>query len=422
VTTARALDPKHFALGERFPEAVHAPDSVEALGALVRDCNARQRAIVFFGGGTLQGLGHVPERYDVAIRVGRINRVLEYDHRDLTIAVEAGCTLAALGRALAAHGQFLPLDAPRSSQATVGGTLAGGWLGPRRSAYGSPRDFVIGTSVVLADGSVAKAGGMVVKNVTGYDLSKLYLGSLGTLGALVRVNFKTLPIPQTRRLAFAPLPEGTRGRALKHVAALSIEPAAALAVSGFSKEIDGTEGPDGRVIVLLEGSPRSVESATRELRSALGSAGVPETRLVDSDVEVAFERIVDAYVASLGARSATYRSGGLPGDATPRSDAFVRVAQSCKLKLETIEDIRSGDVIARLSTATTRDLEERLVSFDAERRTALAGARVLAAPQAVRARLDAWGALPASLATMRALKAQFDPNCTLAPGRYVGRI
>ena len=422
MTAARALDPKNFALGERLPETVHAPDNVDALAALVRDCNARQRAIVFFGGGTLQGLGHAPERYDVAIRLGRIDRVLEYDHRDLTIAVEAGCTLAALQRTLAAHGQFLPLDAPRSSQATVGGTLASGWLGPRRTAYGSARDFVIGTSVVLADGSVAKAGGMVVKNVTGYDLSKLYIGSLGTLGALVRANFKTLPLPQTRRLAYAPLPEGTRARAVKHLAGLSIEPAAALAVSGFSKEIDGSDGADGRVIVLLEGSQRLVESATRELRSALGSAGVPETRLADNDVEVAFERIVDAYVSSLGARSATYRSGGLPTGATPRLDAFVRLSHSCKLKLETIEDLRSGDVIARLSTAIARDLEERLVSFDGERRTVLAEARVVAAPQLLRGRLDAWGALPASLPTMRALKARFDPNFTLAPGRYVGRI
>jgi glycolate oxidase FAD binding subunit len=419
MTVAQGLDPRSFAIGAHVPRAAYAPDSVAALAALLRSCDADGRAIVFFGGGTLQALGHPPARYDVAISLTRLARVLEHEHRDLTVAVEAGITVAALDATLAAQGRYVPLDAPRAAQATVGGTLASGWLGPRRAAHGRARDLVIGTTLVLADGTIAKAGGMVVKNVSGYDLSKLYVGSLGTLGAIVRANFKTLPLPAARRVAIATLPEGTRARAIANIAALAIEPVAALAIAGFAGEIDGRDGLEGRLLMLFEGSPRTIERATRELRSALGAAGVPETRLIDRDAGAAFERVVDAYVAPCGAASVTYRSPGLPGDTGPRLDAFARVARFCELDVETLEDVRTGDVIARLSTAGA-DFPARIAAFDAERRTALATARVIAASSALDARLDAWGAPPSNLAAMQAVKRRFDPKGTLAPGRYVG--
>jgi glycolate oxidase FAD binding subunit len=404
------------------PSEIQRPASFGALAEMLRACDRSGRAAVLFGGRTMQGIGHVPERYDVAVDCTALDRILEHDPRDLTISVEAGCRVSALSTALAASGQFVPLDAPRSNAATVGGTLAAGWLGPRRAVYGKPRDFVIGTTAVLADGTIASAGGMVVKNVTGYDLSKLYVGSLGTLAAIGRVNFKTLPLPAARRLALAPLPEHTRERAVCRLRTLEIEPTAALIVRGFAKTIDGEDGTDGRLFVLYEGSERTIDAATRELRSAIGAAGVPATHLIDREATAVFERALDAYVEPLGSRSMTYRSFGRLSDAGPRLDAFVRVARSCKLAVETIEDLRTGDVVARVSARTVADFESRAFVFDAERRTALASARVVAAPQALRERLDAWGEPPAALQAMRALKARFDPRGTLAPGRFVGKI
>jgi glycolate oxidase FAD binding subunit len=420
------VDATAFALDGLVPADAFAPRSVDALATLVRTANDDGRAVVPFGGGTLQGLGALPRRYDVAVSLGRLDRVVAYEFQDLTIAVEAGCTLARLQATLAAHGQFVPLDAPHPDRATVGGTLAAGWLGPRRSAYARPRDLVIGTTVVLADGTVARAGGMVVKNSTGYDLSKLYVGSLGTLGVLVRANLKTLPLPAARRVAVAALPERSRAHATANVAALGIEPTAAVAVEGFANEIDGRDGIDGRLFLLYEGSGALVDRATRELRSALGAAGVPETRLIDGGADAAFARLVDAYVAPLGSRSATYRSGGDPADAHARRAAFARLARAHELACETIEDLRSGDLFVRMSSPMTADFAERVAAFDAERATAaggaLATARVVAAPNGVRARLDAWGAPPPALDAMRALKSHFDPHGTLAPGRFVGGL
>ena len=411
-----------YALSGRAPEITYAPRTIEELAADLRACDERGAAVVFFGGNTLQALGNVPARYDAAIDMRALDAIVEFEPRDLTISVEAGMTVATLERTLAEHGQFVPLDVPRASNGTVGGALATGWLGPRRETYGRARDYVIGTTVVLADGTIAKSGGMVVKNVTGYALSKLYIGSLGTLGAIARANFKTRPLPESRRIAIASLPERTRVRAVANLAALDDEPAAAVVVRGFPNEIDGRDGFEGRLLILFEGSARAVDRATRDVRSALGSAGVPETRLVDREVSATFAHVIDAYVASLGARSATYCSYGFPDDVDARRDAFARAALAHDLALETIEDVRSGDVVARVSAQLTGEFLDRCAAFDADRRAALSRTRVYAAPGAARAHLEGWSDEPSALAKMRDVKARFDPRATLAPGRFVGGI
>jgi glycolate oxidase FAD binding subunit len=411
-----------FALAGRLPENVFVPQGIDELAALLRECDDAGRAVVVFGGNTLQSLGNAPARYDVAIDMRALAAVVEYEPRDFTISVEAGITVAALERELAERGQFVPLDAPRPSLATVGGTLASGWLGPRRARYGRSRDYAIGATAVLPDGTVAKSGGMVVKNVTGYDVAKLYIGSLGTLGTIAKANLKTLPVPEVRRIAIAALPERTRARAIANIAALGEEPAAALVVRGFANEIDGRDSIEGRMILLFEGTARAVERATREVRSALGAAGVPETRLVDREAPSTFAHVIDAYVALLGARSATYGNYGLPADLATRRELLAASAHRNELILETIEDLCNGDLVARVSTNMTSEFGVHIGDFEAYRRDALPRTRVLAAPGGVRELLEGWSDVPSSLDTMRALKARFDPRGTLSPGRFVGGI
>jgi glycolate oxidase FAD binding subunit len=422
VAVAAAPDPGLYALGGRAPRTIVTPASVDALSKVLRECDAKGESVVFFGGGTLQGIGHAPTRYDVAISLAKLSKVIAYEHRDLTIAVQAGMNVATFEAKLAAKGQFVPLDAPFAARSTVGGVLAAGWLGPRRATYGRPRDFVIGSAVVLADGTQAHAGAMVVKNSTGYDMSRLYIGSLGTLGAIVRANFKTLPLPAARRAAIATLPERTRRRAIDHVATLSIEPAAALLVRGFASEIGGRDGLDGRLLLFYEGSAGTIDKATRELRSALGAAGVPETTILDREAGVTFTRLLDAYLSSPGERGAIYRSFGLPDDLTVRAEDVAALARSHNLHVETIEDLRNGDLIARVSSETSDEFAQSAIVFDDALHAAISGAQVLCAPDELRERLAMWGSEPAGLARMRALKERFDPNGTLAPGRFVGGI
>lgn len=399
---AKRIATAAYALGALAPGRVVEPGDAAETAAVLRAAGDAGEAVVAFGGGTLQSAANAPSRYDVALSTKRLNVLHEYDSRELTAGAGGGMTLAELNALLARNGQFLPLDAPFAARATIGGTLAAGWAGPRRGAYGRPRDLLIGATVALADGTLAKTGGMVVKNVTGYDMGKLYVGSCGTLGVIVRANFKVLPAPAVRRLAIAPFDPELRERAAAHASALSVEPVALLIVDGFA-EIGFPGRP--RLFALLEGSDQVVERATRELRSSLGAAGIAETRLLDGDPAAdAFSAILDAYATTAADTSVTFVARGLPGEAVARAQR-VRGALG---RVETIADLRTGDVVVRARSG-----------FDALR-AELGSAMVLAAgPAAV---VDAWGDVPATLATMRALKAQFDPRGVLAPGRFVGGI
>ncbi len=412
-----------LALGDRTPRSVDEPGDMESVAALLKAATDRGEAAVIVGGGTLQGIGNAPVRYDRAIVMRHLDRIATYDPRDLTIGIQAGMTIAALTARLAEERQFIPFDVPRPHEATVGGTLAAGWAGPRRAAYGGLRDLVIGSTAALADGTLASAGGMVVKNVSGYDMSKLYVGSLGTLGAIVRANFKTLPRPAVRRLAIAPLPPDAEERAVAAIASLAVEPVAALVLRGFIGDTPRVHDEDVRLVVLFEGSAAIVDRATRELRSHLGAAGIAETRLHDGAVaERDFQAVIDATIDALAGRSITYRARGIPSTAWARMDTAYAHVERLGLGADAIADVRTGDVYLRVSGATRERLESRLTDADDAIRRVLPRAILLAGDASLRARLDAWGPPPSTIATMRALKARFDPTATLAPGRYVGGI
>ena len=284
------------------------------------------------------------------------------------------------------------------------------------------RDYLIGSTVVLADGTIARAGGMVVKNVAGYDMSRFYVGSFGTLGVLVQANFKTIPLPPHARCFLAPLPERTRDRAATQLAALSIRPSAAFVVRGFENAVDGEAGDEGRIFALIEGSDALLERATLEIRSALGRAGVPETRVIDAGARASFERVVDAYVACLGERSVTYGITALGSGAERGALDVEALALQHGLSAESIVDIMNGDAVVRVSDGDPLALGAKIETFDDALHQMHPRARVFASKHAHRTSLRVWGEPPAALAQMKALKARFDPHRTLNPGRFIGGI
>lgn len=398
------------------------PKTISDVQAAVREANERGEALLIEGGKTLAGMGRAPDRKTTTLSTTGLRKINAYEHADLTVSVQAGLTVRALRATLAEHAQFVPIDVPRAHEATVGGSLAAAWLGPRRHLFGRPRDYIIGSSIVLADGTLAAAGGMVVKNVAGYDMSRLYVGSFGTLGVLVCANFKTLPMPAAARAFIARLPEDTRLRAMSQIQDLKIVPSAAIWVHGFKKSIDGEEGHDGRIFILLEGSNAVLERATRDLRSALGRAGVPETTIIDAGAREAFDRVLDAFVANVAERSVTYRLLGPADEIDTGVRGGYRTARRHELTAESIVDILNGDVFLRISGKDAHAFSERIEAFDDALHALFPKALIVSGNSPMRASLNVWGELPSGIERMRALKRRFDPRRTLNPGRFIGSI
>jgi glycolate oxidase FAD binding subunit len=196
---ANPADRESYAIDGFIPAAVARPSTTEEAAEIVRFAIKDKLAVVPVGARTKLSIGATPARYDIALDMSAMSEISHYDPADLTVSVGGGMPLAKLNATLREHNQFLPMLVPFYSQATVAGTIASGIDSPLRQAYGTARDFLLGAEFIDGTGALVKSGGRVVKNVTGYDLHKLLIGSLGTLGVITRLNFRTFPALITPR-------------------------------------------------------------------------------------------------------------------------------------------------------------------------------------------------------------------------------
>jgi glycolate oxidase FAD binding subunit len=380
-----------FAVDGLTPSSVVEPSSIDELAAALRDANARGAAVIPWGAGRHMSIGNVPARYDVALRTTKLDRVIEYEPADMTVTVEAGMTMGALQSLLAEHGQFLPIDAPAGP--TVGGVLAAGVSGPSRHAYGLPRDWLIGCRIVLADGTIVKGGGRVVKNVAGYDIPKLVVGSLGTLGVIAEATFKLAPVPVAQETLLV------RCETLEEAAQLAFatdERSLALRAVAIKHAASETT-----VAFWLSGTSAAVERTRREIETLCR-----HVRISDASVEATFRSPQQSDT------NVTIQASLLPSDISALCE---------RLAPHTVDLIAyptTGMVIARANAADAAAFVE-----DTRRYVSANGGSLVAtsAPLAVKQRVDVWGEVD-GLAIMRALKQQFDPKNTLNPGRYVGGL
>ncbi len=275
----RTSDLSAFEIDGMVPDAAVEPATIGELQAVLSEAHSSKVTVIPIGGGTHRGAGNVPTSYDVALSLARLNRVLAYEPADLTVTVEPGLRLADLQATLGARGQFLPLDPPCDAGATVGGVLAVNASGPLRHAFGTARDWVIGMRVVHADGSSSKSGGRVVKNVTGYDMHKLHIGALGTLGVIAEVTLKVAPLPPAESTVVITCRSAAHASDLvlaAHDAGLALycaellSPPASQAVLGRSAWC---------VVARVAGAKAAVDRSLREINGASSSTGASvETR------------------------------------------------------------------------------------------------------------------------------------------------
>jgi glycolate oxidase FAD binding subunit len=414
LTGAKATE---FAIAGQSPRVVLFPGSLDALCEVMAAAHAGELAVAPYGGGTQMGIGAPPTRLDAVMATRRLNRLIDYQPDDMTVTVEAGMTMTALQRTLAERGQFLPLDPPLPDRATAGGTVAADVSGPWRAAFGAARDWLIGVRVVCADGQVVKGGGRVVKNVAGYDLCKLYTGSLGTLGILYELTFKVMPLPEQAAMVALPL---TLDQVEPLLAAIMDSDLSPTALELFAAAADrtGTAPESGAaLLVRFDGPAEATEWQLAELNRMAAGIDTPHgSRITDHD----WTRVRNW---SAGPWSWVGMAGALSSDVTDLMQAGQRLAEATGVPLELAARAATGVVFygARelRDPVAARDLTDRLRAEV----TARGGTLVLlhATPE-LRDGLDPWGPIGPSLRLMQGIKAELDPGNILNPGRFVGGI
>ncbi len=373
------------------------PETIESAAAELAAAGAAGETLRLRGGGTKLGWG-IPAPAERELSTERLDGLLEHNTGDLTAIVQAGMPLDRLARELADAGQMLALDPPvehDGGRATLGGVLATADSGPLAHRYGRPRDLVLGLTVALADGTIARAGGKVIKNVAGYDLGKLFCGSFGTLGLILDVSVRLHPRPARRATAVGAASDpDTLGRAARRLAASPLE-LEALDVAW--------RGGRGGVLAACAGAdPRRRATRAAELLRAEGMEAVD---VVEDDRALwARQRAGQRSAKAAIARVATTPSA-LPAVLRATDEAGGTLVGRATLGLSWIELEPEG--VARLRGSVAATLPEAAVVL-------------LDAPAELRG--EAWGPPGGSLALMRAIKARFDPARTCNPGVFVGGI
>ncbi len=393
-----AEDGNHVVDG-KTPALCASPSSSAELAAVLACANEHDAAIIPWGAGCGMLLGNVPERYDLALSTARLDRVIEYEPADFVITVEAGMTLATLQSLISEHGQFLPIEG--SPQATIGGLLAVGHGGPSQYAYGQPRDWLLGCRIALVDGTVVHTGGRVVKNVAGYDLSRMMVGSLGTLGVIVEATLKVAPRPAREETLLS-----------THADMIG----ACDAIRAFAKRglaLRATCALQNKAAYWLSGPASAVERTRRELDEAANG----KMERMDAEASEEFWNALTEYDSpDLEVRASVPSS-----KASAALRQFRALGQDLDIELEPVVYPTVGILIARLSEG---EVDAYANFVDRARRAAVdvGGSLVVTRASAdLKPRLDVWGETRA-LPLMRSLKQEFDPNSVLNPGRYVGSI
>lgn len=188
-----------YAIDSIIPESLVVPRSFDQVAEVMKLASSENLKVFSWGGGTSMGFGLPPEHYDLAINLQKLDRVIEFVPDDLTCSAQSGITLYELNHILSEKDLFIPLDPPLSKNATIGGIAASNISGPLRLQYGNVKDQILGMEIISSNGTVVKSGGKVVKNVAGYDVHKLFIGSIGTLGIIDQINFKLRPIPAMKK-------------------------------------------------------------------------------------------------------------------------------------------------------------------------------------------------------------------------------
>jgi glycolate oxidase FAD binding subunit len=420
------------------PAAVVSPGSPEEVAAVLRLANERELIVAPAGGLTKQQIGGVPERVDILLSTRRMNKIEQYDPGDLTISVGAGMNFEQMQNELTQHHQWVPCDAAMLDTATVGGLMATGAAGPLKSTFGHMRDFCIGVQFATADGKVAKGGGMVVKNVAGYDLMKLMTGSYGSLAVITRVNFKVFPRPRQTRTFLCPF--GSLEEALRFRTRIFQSPLTPLCLEVLSPrapEYLSDPGPvhdpddyapstpislpalEWQIVLRAAGSDNVLGRYARELGGAV-------TRTLEGAEEEKLWKHISHFEQSVLARHRNamviYTHLAIQG-VGPALQALERAAPDYNLIPAAVGRAATGNlVLTFIPLAVDPPSAMQYANCVSAFRGMLppgSSAEVAQCPKEAKPHFDVWGTTPTNVEMMRAVKRAIDPKNILNRGRFI---
>ncbi len=416
-------------MDEVAPANVLTPTSPVGLSQALNDCSRDGLPVSPVGGRTRVAIGGPLARYDVALDMTGLAGLVAHDPGDLTATVQAGITISALQAELAKHGQFVAWDTPLPDRATVGGTLAVGTSGPLRWQGWGVRDLVIGMTVASPQGVLTKSGGQVVKNVSGYDMSRLHIGALGTLGVIAEVSFKLTPLPAGQATVTASFRSAAdafaAGMAVFHgrsspLALTWLSPVAAQKL-GLSRK--GSH----HLVVRLPGRPRTLTRMVDEVNAACDEFGPVESdRIEGAEHDSLWRAVADFGWDEATPPAASLRISLPPATAGEVLASLESAAATRGLMPAIVAQVGAGSVLLNLfspgDTVDPDKLEAVVIDTRKLARQRRGSAVLEQAPTEAKQRIGVWDGGGEATAIMRRLKAQYDPDRILNPGRFIDGI
>jgi glycolate oxidase FAD binding subunit len=411
------------------PSTVERPDTLDDLSAALASANSSGLAVILWGGGTRIGVGNVPSSYDIALDLTGHTAHLEHVAGDLTVIVDSGVRVGSLNSVLEKEGQRLPFEVRNPEQATIGGSVASNAPGRRQSSTGGIRDWVIGMQIVLADGTVTKSGGRVVKNVQGYDMHRLHTGAYGTLGVISQVAFKLAPVPAEQQTVVAWFDDVQTAREVglnlvnglisPEAISLVSGPLASAVVTAAGEVPGGVDNGGWTLLVRLGGGVKSIERQVNEVTGNAGASGATGYAVLDGAAAGrAWASLDDAESAADVSARVTARTAV----ALDISEAILSRPSALPAAPSTICDLGFGATTA----LTSAESDEQALSFVngvVAGVAQLGGSYVIEkCPLSVKKQMDVFSDVGDSIELMRRIKKQYDPANTLNPGRFAGKI
>jgi len=417
---------KAYAVDGLAPGAVVFPGSVEEVSRLLAYAHLEKLAVVPRGNGTKMAAGGIPGKIDLVLSMLRINRIVEHDIPNLSLSVEAGITLAEVQKKLAGTGKgsFLPLDPPYSQQATIGGIIATNSSGPRRYLYNSARDLLLGIKAVSPNGDVVAFGGKTVKNVSGYDMTKLMIGSWGALGVITEITTKLLPLPEASATLLAsfgdPAKAGSMTRKILHSVLL---PSAMELMDGKAA---GQLGEQAKYLVAfsLEGVGEAVERQVAEIGELAKREGALDTKVLKGEDERTFWIRVRDFAFSLSA-PIILRTNVVISKLPEILGRYETMAQAAGVDCALIGHAGNGiltSYILDCGAAKMGSVVDLIGKFTDEAVKHEGNLIVESAPRDLKERVSVWGRPRSDEVVMRRLKEMVDPGGVLNPRRFVGGV